>query len=323
MKKIKIITVGGMTEDVFFSVDDFRVTKESKAPGARKMLAFEYGGKVGISDLKLSCGGGAANAAVCFARLGFKASIIGDVGSDDRGKRILRNFRRNGVDAKLVARNNHLQSGVSYILVTPNREHIVFTYRGANGASVISHREMAAIKKAEWTYLTSLSGQWKKVASPVFASASRIAWNPGRDQIAAGLKALSPFLKKTGVLLCNRSEARSLVSSATRKSAAKKTASSDLPSLLKTLHSAGPRIVVITDGAKGASAFDGTTYFSQKALRVAQPLNTTGVGDAFGSSFVAGLELYEGNIKKALDLAARNSASVVAAYGAQAGLLEL
>ena len=45
------------------------------------------------------------------------------------------------------------------------------------------------------------------------------------------------------------------------------------------------------------------------------------MGDAFGSSFVAGLELYKGDIQKAMNLAARNSASVVSMLGAQAGLL--
>jgi len=47
----------------------------------------------------------------------------------------------------------------------------------------------------------------------------------------------------------------------------------------------------------------------------------TGVGDAFHSSFWAGLELYRGDIKRALRLAVLNTASVVSKVGAQNGLL--
>ena len=50
-------------------------------------------------------------------------------------------------------------------------------------------------------------------------------------------------------------------------------------------------------------------------------MDTTGLGDAFGSSLVAGLELYNHDIKKALYLATANAASVLSQQGAQNGLL--
>ena len=48
----------------------------------------------------------------------------------------------------------------------------------------------------------------------------------------------------------------------------------------------------------------------------------TGAGDAFGSSFIAGL-IYFNDIKKALELGNANSLSVISKFGAQDGLLNL
>ena len=53
----------------------------------------------------------------------------------------------------------------------------------------------------------------------------------------------------------------------------------------------------------------------------AQGLNTTGAGDAFGSSLVSGLITYKGDVKKALHLAIVRSNYVVRKVGAQEGLL--
>jgi len=60
---------------------------------------------------------------------------------------------------------------------------------------------------------------------------------------------------------------------------------------------------------------------TQNILKEKKRVDTTGVGDAFGSSFVAGLELYKGNIQKAMHLGVKNTASVVSQQGAQNGLL--
>jgi sugar/nucleoside kinase (ribokinase family) len=52
-------------------------------------------------------------------------------------------------------------------------------------------------------------------------------------------------------------------------------------------------------------------------------VDTTGIGDSFNSSFLAGLEIYKGDIQKSLELGAKNSASVISQQGAQNGLLTI
>ncbi len=317
--KFDLVAVGGTTEDQFFSVDDYMLINNKQDLLRKKILGFEYGSKIGITGINTAFGGGAANVSVSASRLGMKTAIIGAIGSDARGKAISANLKQHGVDIHGLDTVSKTASGLSYILISPSNEHIVFTYRGVNSELRVSTSALKIVKQSTWTYVTSLTGNWQKTLKAVFAAANLIVWNPGRQQLAAGYKKLKTFLARTDVLICNRDEALELVMSQGKISRAQ----DDSRYLLRALKSFGPKFVIITNGGHGAEAFDGEDYYYQKAITVRRVIDTTGVGDAFGSTFIAGLELYQGNIKKSLALAAKNAARVVVTQGAQPGLLTL
>ena len=86
-------------------------------------------------------------------------------------------------------------------------------------------------------------------------------------------------------------------------------------------HDLGPKIVVITDGPKGAYAYDEESfYFMPPYPDPKPPLERTGAGDAFSSTFVVALALGL-SVPDALRWAPINSMSVVQDVGARAGLL--
>jgi len=95
----------------------------------------------------------------------------------------------------------------------------------------------------------------------------------------------------------------------------------DMHDLFNHLHALGPRIVVITDGPDGAYASDGHNRYKMPLYPDAgAPVDRTGAGDAFASTFVAALA--KGlSIEDALRWAPINSMSVVQKVGAQEGLL--
>ena len=95
----------------------------------------------------------------------------------------------------------------------------------------------------------------------------------------------------------------------------------DIESLLKKLYSEGPQIVTITCGAEGAWSYDGKELFFQKALDV-DCINTTGAGDAFGSTFLAAYIKNNGDINHALAAGIVNSSKVIQKIGAQNGLVD-
>ncbi len=313
MKKYDFIVIGGTTEDLSFTVDDYLMLNQADVLNER-LVAFEYGSKIGIKNVQINFGGGAANISVALSRLGFKVAVVTSVGNDETGQRIINNFKKHKIDTRYLQLVSNAKSGLSLVLKTMSGEHILFTHRGANDDLKINHKLAKKLNGAKRIYLTSLTGNWRSLLTTIFSTTKPIAWNPGRKQLAAGFKALKPFLATTDILILNRDEATELVISATKN---KKPWAVSV--MLKKLRSFGPRLVVITEGRKGAQAFDGKKIYLQKAT-AQKALDTTGVGDAFGSTFVAGLD-YHGDIRRALKAAMKNSGSVVTKVGAQHGLL--
>jgi len=321
MIKYDFLTIGGATEDVTFHTNEGTFMDDPNIPGQR-LLGFRYGSKIRIKEAHSSFGGGAANTAVNFAGLGFRTACLMAVGKDGRGQKIIENLRKNKVVTTHIQKKDR-ESGFSFLLVGPDNEHIVFSNRAANQELKMGEKEKKVLKKANWIYITSLSGAWKQVLKDIFSTASgaQIAWNPGHIQLKAGVKSLSPFLKKTEILFVNREEAVELLLSEKKYQNKDKKFFSSIKNLLKALKEYGPSLVVITRGKKGANAYDGENFYYQANVPEQKKVDTTGVGDSFNSSLTAGLKIYKGDIQKAMHLGARNAASVIEQEGAQNGLM--
>jgi len=97
----------------------------------------------------------------------------------------------------------------------------------------------------------------------------------------------------------------------------------DPKSMLKYFSKLGPKLIIITDGPKGAYMFDGEHYYLMPIYPDPRPpLERTGCGDAWASTFVAALALGKTPLE-ALMLAPINPMSVAQYVGAQQGLLKL
>lgn len=319
--KFDFITIGGTTEDITFYTTDAKMIDNKEDLLAQKLMAFEYGAKLKIDRAYSTFGGGASNAAVCLARLGFKVAAMVAVGNDYRGQLILDNFKKYQVDPSFVQRVKGEGTGFTFFVVGPDKEHVGFSNRAANKKLKIGRTEITQLNQAEWIYLTSLSGDWRALLDNIFKAKSRIAWNPGHIQLHAGLKAIGRYLKKTAVLTVNKDEAIELAASDPKNQGKSREFLNNIKNLLKIIKSYGPQIVVVTNGKYGAYAYDGQKIHYQKIIREKRRMDTTGVGDAFGSTFVAGLKLTGMDIKKSMFLGVKNTASVISEQGAQNGLI--
>ena len=318
MLKNKITTIGGATKDIMFYTDDMILIDNKKDLLRQKLIAFEYGAKLYSKDVSLVYGGGGANTAISLASLGIKTQTILSIGNDETGNNIVKNMKNIGVDTKLIQRNK-LNTGTSFIVnVGKNKEHVIFAYRGANSDIDLSKNIIKKINKP-WVYLTSLSDSFIPKLNNLFKHCIdkdiSIAWNPGSDQLKLGLKSLSKYLKNTTVLIVNRDEALELLYSIDKKT------KNNIKTNIKKLHEYGQYLTVITDGPKGAYVYDGEKLYYRNALKK-KGINTTGAGDAFGSSLIAGIIKYKWNIDKSLKLAILNSNAVIMKIGAQKGLLK-
>lgn len=287
----------------------------------------EYG-KDGLPDLSIPFGtkipydfaeiipavGNAANAAVAFAKLGLKSGLVSNIGSDDWGRDILKALARANVDDRFMHINRGRKSNYHYVLWYKEDRTIL-----------IKHEEydyhwprFRVIDIPKWIYFSSVSSNaleyhdeiaaWLEAHPPV-----KLAFQPGTFQIKAGTNRLKKLYERTEVLAVNREEATTISGGD----------HSNIHELLDRLHDLGPKIVVISDGPKGAYASDGVNRYKMPIYPDPKPpYERTGAGDAFTSTFVAAL-IHGGDIEGALLWAPVNSMSVVQKTGAQAGLLKI
>lgn len=321
-----IITIGGATEDIIFYTDKGVNLNNRQDLLKQHLLAFEAGAKIKINRSWPSYGGGAANVAVNFTGLGLKTATFICLGRDDRGAKVLQNLKKRGVETKFVSYSPKSETGFSFVLIDHRtRERIIFSARGANKDLKITANNLKDLNSAKWLYISSLSGPWLSNLKIIFKDKrSLIAWNPGDIQIRAGASHLRPFLLKTDCLFLNKEEAIELALSLSKFKKLNPTHKffDDPLNLLKIIKSLGPKRVVITDGRRGAHYHDLREDYFQPAIMERKRLDVTGVGDVFNSSVIAGLEIYKGNVREALKLAARNASAKVAHLGAQQGLIK-
>ena len=317
MKKIDVLTIGGATVDIMMYTNECVILDNPQDLTRQKLIAFEYGAKINTDEVYLTYGGGAFNTAVNFANLGLKTALRAQLGDDSWGVEILKYLKKRKIKTDLITIQPKGHTGTSIIVnVGRHNEHVIFLFRGANHVIEIKTKELS-LYRPEWIYLTSLTGakarlNIDKIFKHSQAKKIKISWNPGNEQLALGFRGLKKYLSQVTVFNVNKDEAIELSLSAGRKT-------TKINELLKILKSWGPQIAVITDGPKGAYAFDGHSVYFTKALPI-KGINTTGAGDSFGSTFIAGL-LKTGDVEFSLKAAIINSNYVIQKIGAQKGLL--
>lgn len=321
MARIAVVTIGGATRDIIFVSGEGEVIRTPQDLTRQKLLAFESGAKILSEEAFFTTGGGGCNTAVTLSRLGLPVAANVRIGVDNKGDEVAASLRDEKVTTTLAARDRTDSTGFSFILASAKeREHIAFLYRGVNNHLTVN---ATAIKKMhpQWLYLASLTGQtWgpnmKKILSLVKNGKIKLMWNPGVTQLSTGYHGLAPLLRHTEVLSVNTDEAIELV---LRRHG--KIAGITKPAVLaKKLSTWGPRKVIITAGRAGAYLADNTSV-QHIAIRSSKVVDTTGAGDCFGASFVAGQILFKGNDKKALRLGVVNTSFLVQQLGAERGLL--
>jgi sugar/nucleoside kinase (ribokinase family) len=169
---------------------------------------------------------------------------------------------------------------------------------------------------ADWIYLSSLAENSLPYHTEIINflkanSNTKLIFQPGTFQIKLGKEKLAELYKHTHLFFCNKEETQKILG----------TNEESIKILLDQIHQLGPKIVVITDGPRGAYVYDGVEFWRGNMYPdPAPPVDRTGAGDSFSATFA--VYLIKGkSIEEALMAGPVNSASVVQYVGAQAGHL--
>ena len=306
-----VICVGSATIDVFARTKFSELIKIFDKNGETDLLAYPTGSKILIEELNFTTGGGATNTAVALARLGNKVACISKTGAGANAEKVEKHLERERVDTSLLVKDKNGRTGFSIILDSLEHDRTILAFKGSNNDLGFNEVNLKKLN-TKWFYFSTMMDKsfktLEKLAHYAQKNKIKIAFNISPYLAKKGAKYLEKILKRTEIFILNKEEASSIASGKT------------LEDLLKKVHKLGPKIVVITDGKNGATAYDG--HFSYHALphdvRIAE---TTGAGDAFASSFLSGM-LKKNSIEFAMKLATINAESVITHHGAKTGLLK-
>lgn len=306
-----VISIGDIVTDAFIKLLDNEAQVIDN--GDNELLAMPFGTKLPFDHAEvIEAVGNASNAAVAFARLGLDSAFVTNVGSDPLGRDMIHALNKNDVDTRFVRINYKKKSNYHYVLWYKEERTILIKHEEYN----YHWPHLRPDETPKWVYFSSISehaldyhdqvSDWLDEHADV-----KLAFQPGTFQMEAGTERLKRIYARSEVLILNREEAVT-VGGGNHE---------DVNDLIDKLHHLGPKIVVVTDGPDGAYASDGSVRFKMPLYPdPAKPIDRTGAGDAFASTFVAAL-IKGQNVEGALSWAPINSMSVVQKVGAQAGLL--
>ncbi len=228
-------------------------------------------------------GGNALNVAVDLARLGVASEYIGAIGDDANGRQVRVALERSGVRATRL----HVLPGRTWIAyIRLGRDGIAVVERedpGAAGPYVPSPEDFEALTPGHHAHLANLADPAAVLTELARrgVSASYDYGASGRGHAAA--PAYIAFFSYGAQDLARGAErtARDAVSS-------------------------GARVAVVTMGAQGSLAFDGTRTLTVPAEPI-DPVDTLGAGDSYIAAFLAQL-LSGASLAAAMHVASRAAA---------------
>lgn len=248
---VDVLCVGHAAYDLIFAV--------AQHPDAdEKMLADDFS----------ACGGGpAANAAMCVAKLGYRAAFAGFLGKDLYGEKHLHEFIQAGVNTQLILRGTS-PTPLSTIIVKPDGKRALINYKGETRALAAGtldflgmHPKVLLFDGHEPYLSLSLVERARRDSIPTVLDAG---------SVHEGTLALMTCVD---YLACSEKFAQHYAG--------------DVDTALKRLAKLAPN-VIITLGEKGLIWQRGIERGTLPAFTVTA-LDTTGAGDAFHGALAAAI----------------------------------
>jgi sugar/nucleoside kinase (ribokinase family) len=322
-KPLDFVAIGDITTDAFIRLKEAHVNCSVNTAACE--LCMKFGDKVPFESVHIVKGvGNSPNAAVSAARLGLTSAIIANVGYDQNGHDCLAELEKNRVDTRFMLTDHDKVTNFHYVLWydvdrTILVHHEDFHYRlpkaFLNGPAP-RWIYLSSVGESSYPYHVEIAEYLKK------NHGTKLAFQPGTFQMKLGTGQLHSIYEETEVFIANTEETQRILGRPENGSGLGDAAwVTEVKDLLHAIHALGPKIVLVTDGPKGAYMYDGDhTYFMPIYPDPKTPLERTGCGDAFASTYVSALIMGMTPLE-ALTWAPVNPMSVVQSIGAQEGLL--
>ncbi|MCB5410219.1 carbohydrate kinase family protein [Pseudogemmobacter faecipullorum] len=272
-------------------------------------------------------GGAVFNTAIALGRLGEEVSFFSGVSTDMLGEILVGTLSASQVDTALLARSNR-PTTVAFVKLVNGQASYAF-YDEASAGRLLSAADLPALtEKTRALFFGGIS-----LVNDPAASAYEALLNREAD---SRLIMLDPNIRP-GFLVGKEADYRARIDRMIAKADIVKLSDEDLhwlegegriADLAQGILARGPELVLITEGAKGATAFSARGGARQRPAPVVSVADTVGAGDTFNAGFLAGLsragkadkaglsQLSPEELDACLDLGIRAAAITVSRAGA-------
>ncbi len=252
-------------------------------------------------------GGKGANQAVAASRCGGRVSMIGRIGNDDFGQRLLLGLKAHGVDTSPIVACEGVSTGIAMITVDEKGENAIALAGGANlkltPDDLDEHDQLIADADVILMQL--------EIPSETVVYALQLARHHNTPVIlnpAPAPAVYNPNLFDAKVIILNQTETAALSREpVTNQHTAKLAAAA--------LLARGANVVVVTLGRRGAVALTAQTSTTIPPFEIAVT-DTTGAGDAFCGAFAYCYSRHK-DLDKAARFASAAAALACTKFGAQ------
>jgi len=258
--------------------------------------------KVLAEPLDRQPGGMGGNVACAASRLGLRTGMVGWVGDDADGQRVLADLHRFGVDTSQVIIQADTGTNYTTVLLDSSGEKAIIIVPTSFDTLDLDSTLTEYLSQARLVYCAAYDPeQLARVAAVVHAAGGLLTTD---IEPAAGLDddSFRQTLSQVDIAFIDTDTLRV----------------DDYEAAARELQAAGPDLVVMTFGVEGSLACDGAGITRCPAFEV-PVVDTTGAGDCFAAGFLTaylrGLPLAQ-----TLRYASAAAALSIQAYGARAAL---
>ena len=279
----KILGIGNALVDIMTRIKDGQFLEQYDLPkGSMQLVDQAFVKKLTEAtrhmERQLASGGSAANTIHGLARLGVPTGFIGKVGNDELGNFFADDMKDAGIQPQLL--RSDTDSGRAIALVTPDSERTFATFLGAAVELSDTDLQDRLFEGYKYLHLEGYLIQNHELMKKAFELARKNDLLISLDLasfnvVEANLDFLTSFVKEyVDILFANEEEAKAFTGKEPEE------ALDELASLCQ--------IAVVKVGKDGSFVKRGLEKHHVEAI-AAQPVDTTGAGDAYAAGFLYGL----------------------------------
>jgi len=314
--RLDVLAIGDAVVDVIATADDSFLEKEGLVKGSMQVLDADGATRLyaQMSQARETSGGSAANTMAGVAALGGRAGFVGQVAKDQLGEIFAHDIRALGVEFLTPPIDAGVPTGRCLILVTPDAQRTMNTFRGAAHELSAAALDPDQIRGAEILYLEAYL--WR-------SEGPRAAMNEAMAIARAAGRKVAFTLSDIACIAPHRAEMMAMIGQgaidllfANEAEIMELAGKADRDAAVASLQAKVP-LLVVTCGGEGALAVENGRIVSVPIARIGSGVvDTTGAGDLFAAGFLVG-QAQGKSLADSLHLGSIAAAEIISHFGAR------